>query len=639
VSAGGGSPSSRQAFHPFLLARRGQMAFRALAVVFGVLLVQFFRLQIIQHDQYALKSESNRLRPVPQPAPRGLILDRHGRVIAENVPGYSVSLLAQNADSLRAMLGRLEPLVQLDSGGVEHVIERYRLTPYEPALVVKDAPFALVAALEERRSVLPGLVIQTEPKRNYPDSSAVAHLVGYVGEVTEQELTEPLFEERRPGSIVGKVGLEREYEDTLEGSDGVRFVEVDALGRVVRESGAPSLPTEPGNDVRTTIDLDLQQYIDSIWPRQYRGAMVAMDPQTGAILALYSAPAYNPNDFVGGLPQALWTQLNEDPARPLLNRAIGTRYPPASTFKLATTVMALQRNLVNFASHMPQPCRGGIQYGNRFFHCWKPEGHGSLDLIGAIASSCDSYFYQLGLKLSVAEMIAAGRTLGFRNESGIDLPGEISPAYPTTETYDRAYGRGRWTQAIAMNLAIGQGENAQTLINMVRFYAALANGGRLVTPYLVRPHAGPVASIDLPDSTLLGVRQALIAVVERGTGRAVRLAELHLAGKTGTAQNPHGPNHGWFIAFAPAENPKIVVGGIMEFALHGTTVAPYVARAVERYLLGPEATLGPGAEVVPLLMPEDTATGAPDTGPTPRPQPSPTAPAPARPGRAAVRTP
>jgi len=596
----------RQAFHPFLLAQRGRSAFIFLALVFGLLVVQFFRLQVLEFGQYRLKSESNRLRPVPLPAPRGLVLDRTGRIIAENVPGYSVLLLAYSTDSLRAMLQRLEPFVQLDSDEMRRVIARHRAAPYEPTLVVKDAPFALVSALEERRAMLPGLVLQTEPKRLYPDSGAVAHLVGYVGEVTEQELTTPLFADLRPGAIVGKSGLEREYEDTLRGSDGVRFVEVDALGRVVRDEGAEALPTEPGHTLRTTIDLDLQLYIDSIWPHQYRGAMVAMDPRTGAILALYSYPTYNPNAFVGGIPVELWRSLNEDPARPLLNRAISTRYPPASTFKLAIALMALQRGIVRFDTHMPQPCRGGLQFGNRFFKCWKADGHGSLDLVGAIASSCDVYFYQLGLKLGVADILADGDTLGFRSVSNVDLPGEIGPAFPSGPSYyDRVYGHGRWTNAVALNLAIGQGENSQTLINVVRFYAGLANGGHVPTPYIVEPRAAPPPRMHVSDSTLLTVRQALINVVEQGTARGARLADLRVAGKTGTAQNPHGLDHGWFVAFAPAEQPTIVVGGIMEFGQHGTTVAPYVTRVIERFLLGGEHV--PGGELVPLVIPEDSA--------------------------------
>jgi penicillin-binding protein 2 len=617
----------RQAFHPFVVAQRATVAARFVYVVFGVLLIQFLRLQVFEHSKYQLKSESNRLRPVPLPAPRGLILDRGGRIIAENVPGYSVLLLAYHEDSLLAMLRRIEPVVALDSEAVHRIIMRHRAAPYEPALVVKDAPFGLVSRLEERRSVLPGLVIQTEPKRAYPDSGAVAHIVGYVGEVTESELDNPAFADRRPGSIVGKVGLESEYEDSLKGSDGIRFVEVDALGRVIREEGAPSLPSVTGHALTTTIDMDLQRYVDSIWPRRYSGSLVAMDPRNGAILALYSYPSYDPNQFVGGIGREAWGRLNDDPAKPLLNRAISTRYPPASTFKLATALIALQRGLVRFDSHMPQPCRGGLQFGNRFFKCWKAAGHGQLDLVGAIASSCDVYFYQLGLRIGVANFLESGNALGFRSTSGVDLPYELRPAFPSgTDYYDRVYGKGRWTNYPAINLAIGQGENAQTLINMVRFYAALANGGHVPTPFLVAPRRAPPPAVVLPDSTFLGLRNALIAVVERGTARGARIAELQLAGKTGTAQNPHGADHGWFVGFAPAVSPRVVVGAIMEHGLHGTTAAPYVARVVERYLLGPDSMRGRPDDAPTLLVPEDSAPrstplDSPPGAAAPRPAP------------------
>ena len=305
--------AGRNAFHPFVLALRASAARTLLAVIFVLLTGAFFRLQVLQHGAYALKSESNRLRPVPLSAPRGLILDRHGAVIAENVPGYSVSLLAESEDSLLAMVERLRPILPLDSLATRRVVERYRDAPYEPTLLVKNAPLPLVAALEERRTELPGLVVQTEPKRAYPDSSAVAHLVGYVGEATEEELAGP--DSGRPlGSIVGKEGLEREYEGSLSGADGVRFVEVDALGRVVREEGAAqSLAAVPGQAVHTTIDLGLQRYVASMFPAGRRGAVVAMDPRSGDILALYSAPAYDPNAFVGGVDPAYWRALNTDP--------------------------------------------------------------------------------------------------------------------------------------------------------------------------------------------------------------------------------------------------------------------------------------------------------------------------------------
>lgn len=600
--------SGRNVYHPYLVARRGTVARRVLLAVFGFLGLAFFRLQVLEHANYELHSKRNRLRPVPLPAPRGLILDRRGAVIADNVPGYSVSLLASSEDSLRAMMARVALVIAPREVPVERIVARFRAMPYEPALLLKDAPFELVSRLEERRPVLPGLVIQREPKRMYPDSGVVAHLVGYVGEVTEGELATPRFADRRSGAIIGKEGLEREYEDALSGQDGMRFVEVDALGRVVRDEGAAvSLAPVPGRPLHTTIDLDLQRFVASVFPAGKRGAIVAMDPRDGHVLALYSSPTYDPNAFVGGIDRALWEALNADEAKPLLDRAIGTRYPPASTFKLATATIAIRRGLATPDTRMPVPCTGGLRFGNRVWKCWRAQGHGFLTLEQAIANSCDVYFYQLGLRVGLRALLEDGDILGFRSRSGVDLPGEIKPSFPeNTAYYDRVYGRGGWTNAVSLNLAIGQGENAQTLMNMVRFYAALANGGRLLVPRIINEPAPQARTIQVAESTLAAMRQALLAVVEQGTARGARLASIRLAGKTGTAQNPHGPDHGWFVGFAPADSPRVVVGGILEFGLHGTAMARIVARVIERYLLGQDATRGAAGDIAPLSLPEDS---------------------------------
>ncbi|MBI1966494.1 MAG: penicillin-binding protein 2 [Gemmatimonadetes bacterium] len=592
-------------FHPHLIDRRLRVARLAVWVTAIVLVLAFFRAQILGHGKYQLQSETNRLRPIPLPAPRGLIYDRHGQVIAENVPGYTVALLPGPEGSLRATLWRIASLVRLDSAAMERILARYRRAPYQPALVLPDAPFEIVSALEERRLTIPGLIIQTEPKRSYPDSTIAAHLVGYVGEVTEGERNTTRWAAVRLGGLVGKDGLEREYDDSLRGKDGVRFVEVSALGRMVREGGAaPTLDPIPGAPLHTSIDLDLQRFIAKRFPAGQRGAVVALNPNSGEILALYSAPGYDPNAFVGGVDPDYWRGLNENEAHPLLDRAIQARYPPGSTWKLGVAAMALKRGIVTFRTRMPIPCRGGLQYGNRFFRCWNAEGHGALTLSEAIAQSCDVYFYQLGLKLGLTSLLEDANEWGFRTRTNIDLPGEIPPEFPSgPEYYDRLYGPRRWTSAVSLNLAIGQGENAQTLVSMVRMYQMVAGDGRSRTPYVVRPvGAVPATTFDLGPDQLEGLRQALLAVVEQGTARGSRLRSLTIAGKTATAQNPHGPDHGWFIGFAPAEKPEIVVGAIIEFAQHGAAVAPLVTRIIARYL-GADSIVAD----IRLLLPADTA--------------------------------
>ena len=594
-------------FHPHLLDRRLGSARAVVWIVMGIMVLAFFRTQILGHGKYQLQSETNRLRPIPLPAPRGIIFDRNGRVLAENVPGYTVSVLPAPEASLRATLARVAAIANLDSTDIEHVIQRARRAPYQPALVLGDAPFNVVSALEERRVAIPGLLIQAEPKRFYPDTALFAHLVGYVGEVTEAERTTKRFASIRLGGIVGKDGLEREYDDTLRGSEGVRFVEVSARGQMVREAeAAANLAPVPGADLHTTIDRDLQLYIEKNFPAGQRGAVLALNPNTGEVLALYSAPSFDPNAFVGGISAPYWRALNESPAHPLLDRAIQARYPPASPWKLAVAAMALKRGIITPRTKMPIPCRGGLQFGNRYFRCWDARGHGDLNLTEAIAQSCDVYFYQLGIKLGVTSLLEDGNAWGFRGRTGIDLPGEISSEFPTgPEYYDRLYGARRWTSAVALNLAIGQGENAQTLVQMVRLFQQLASDGRLRTPFIVRAArtSGEGATLDLTDDQLMVLRRAMIAVVEQGTARGSRIAQLSIAGKTGTAQNPHGADHGWFIAFGPAEKPEIVVGAIIEFAQHGTAVAPLVARTIAHYL-GIEETR---AQNIRVNMPADSA--------------------------------
>ena len=608
-------------FHSHRLEQRATQARIVVSLAFLVLLGAFFRAQIVEHERFRLRAESNRLREIPFPAPRGALLDRSGEIIADNIPGYSVRVLAVSADSLRAVLDRIHAILPVDSATRARALERFRRTPYQPATVFPDATFEMVSRLEEHRPVLTGLVIQAEPKRHYPDGKAVAHLVGYVGEVTDRELEARRFPGARLGTIVGRLGLEQEYDSTLRGRAGVRYVEINARGRLVREDGAPALDPEAGTPVLTTVDLPLQRYVDSMWTAEapgVRGALIAMTPK-GEILALYSAPSYDPNLFIGGISADDWRALTTDPARPMMNRAIQAMYNPASPFKLAIAAMGMKRGLVNLRSRMPIACSGGIQVGNRYFRCWKKEGHGSLDLLGAVAQSCNVYFYQLGMRLGVNAILEEGSAMGFADRSGVDLENEIQPIYPASTAYfDRRYGPRGWSaRSVELNFAIGQGENTQSLINMVAFYQALSSGGTVGRPYLVRPRDTQTRTLGLTDDQLENLRVAMIAVVQRGTAARSAQREFQIAGKTGTAQNPFGKDHGWFLGFGPADEPRIIVGAIMEFAEHGSSVAPYVAKVIRRYLVGPEP-----AGALPLRIEGIEVDSAPrvlELGPTPTP--------------------
>jgi len=592
-------------FSPSALDQRADQARWVLRLAFFVLIAAFFNAQVLEHERYRMRSEDNRLRAVPLTPARGPILDRFGRVIAENVPGYSVKLLAPDVPSLREALGRLAAVVPVDSADRADAVRRFQAEPYLPTLVIRDATTEQVARLEERRVLLPGLVIQGEPKRRYPAGNSVAHVVGYVAEVTEGDLAAKRYRGAQIGALVGKSGLELEYDSILRGEPGMRYIEVNARGRLVREDGAaPPRPPEAGAALRTTIDLALQQFVDSLWPAGVRGALVAMTPD-GQVLAMYSSPTYDPNLFIGGISNENWQALRDDPANPLYNRAIQGRYPPASPFKLAVAAMALRRGLVNFNTTMPEPCTGSFKYGNRVFKCWLPGGHGRLDLTGAIAQSCDVYFYKLGIKLGLDNILHDGVGMGFRERSGIDLEGETMSIIPPDVAYfDRRYGPRGWSRGVVLNLSIGQGEIDQTVVNMTRFYQALANPTGAPQPYLVRPRPGGLRKVDLTPAQIDGLRRALVAVVDHGTASGNRSSDLSVAGKTGTGQNSHGPNHGWFIGFAPAEKPEIIVGAIMEFAEHVTVVAPYVVKTIRRWYFGSGADLN---QRVRLLIPEDAA--------------------------------
>jgi len=578
-------------FHPNDMRRRGIAANVIVTAVLIFLGAGFFRTQVLQHDKYTLQSETNRLRELPLPAPRGIIYDRNGKVIADNVIGYTVSVLAQREDTLRAVLQRLSGTINITPTQIEQAVRRYRRAPTRPAVILPDASFDVVSVLEEHRSQFPQMNIQSSPRRFYPDGPIVAPFVGYTGEISENELAQPAFADYKAGQQVGKQGLEKAYESVLRGKEGSQFVEIDARGRIVRQTGArPDLTPVAAPELKTNIDMKLQRVAASLFGDTLQGGVVAMDPKTGEVLALVSAPSYDVNRFTGGITASYYDSLRNDPRRPLYNKALQGEYPPGSTFKLATTVLGLENGLVRMQDHMPVTCTGGLQYGSRYFHC---DGkHGSLDLAHAIAVSCNTYFFQLGLKIGLSKLLAGGVDLGFHSKAGVDLPEERLSRWPETQEYfNRAYGKGNWTQAVTLNLAIGQGENAQTILNMARFYSALATDGKAARPRIVQGTPERKQIFNLTPDQLAGVRAALANVVESGTAQRAQIKGVVLAGKTGTAQSgKYGPNgkelnFAWFVGFAPADDPKIVVAMMTEYVpFQGATTATLAAKVIEAYL-------------------------------------------------------
>ena len=572
-------------YHPNAILRRARLARVLLFSSFMALGGAFFRAQVLQNAEYVLQSENNRLREVPLPGARGTIYDRHGEVIAENLPGYSVSILSPTEDSLRSALTTLSKVIQIDSAQQELAVGRFRRARTRPAVIFNDASFQVVSVLEERRVEFPGLIIQSSPKRYYPDGAAMAALIGYTGEISEEDLSKPKYESYKAGQQVGKTGLELQYEAQLRGKEGRRFVEVDARNRVVRDAGVrdEEQPEAPPA-LRTNIDLDLQRYSHEYFGDSLRGAVVALDPKTGGVLTLYSAPSYDINKFIGGVSSSFYESLRVDPHKPLVNRAITGMYAPASTWKLATAVIGLERGLVTMETRMPTPCTGGYYYG-RVFKCWDKRGHGDVTLAQAIAKSCDVYFYQLGLKIGLTNLLAGGVKLGFAEKTQIDLPSERKPTwFENTSYFDRKYGARGWNRSVVLSLSIGQADNAQTPVSMARFYTALATDGSAATPQIVSRAPERRQILNLDKTQLAGIQLALADVVSRGTAAGAQIQGLTIAGKTGTAQVNGQLDNAWFVGYAPANDPKIVVAIIIEEGLHGSTAARVATKLMERYL-------------------------------------------------------
>jgi penicillin-binding protein 2 len=582
-------------FHPHARRRRAIAATAVIALVLTSLGSAFFRTQVVENGDYLLRAEDNRLRWVPIPAPRGAIYDRQGELIAETVTAYDLQIEPLSGDSTRRLLERLrEPLLLSDSA-ISALLARREAQVGRPLLVATGLDFPQVAWVEEHRADLHAITLHPRPRRRYPQGEAVAHLIGYVAEISAEELADSsLWGGYRPGQEVGKAGIERQYEELLGGVPGARYEEVDARGRVLRALAADRVeqPT-PGTDIQLTLDLGLQRFAHSIFPADMNGAIVAMVPGTGEILALYSNPTYDPNLLVGGVEPEVWRELSRDPRRPLLNRAVSGIYPPGSTWKLATAIVGLEKGVISPDTRMPIPCTGGMSYAGRYSRCWKQEGHGNLDLAGAIQHSCNVYFYQLGVWLGLNRLATEGTRLGFARRTGVDLPTEASGVFPeNADSYRERFG---WspTPSEVMSLAIGQGPNSQTPLRMAQFFAALAGDGTSAAPHLlagVPPAETPETDLRVDATTLAAVREGLARVTEEGgTAYASSLKQWKLYGKTGTSQNAQDPDrpHAWFTGFAGAHggSPEIAVAVIVEFGEHGSSAAaPLAARVAEFWL-------------------------------------------------------
>jgi len=578
-----------------LRQRRAIFATLLIVATFVFLGSAFFRTQVVRSEDFVLRAEDNRMRVIPVPAPRGAVFDRNGDLIAETVTSYSLFLQPTSRDEAMEGLERLRETLRLEDEQIAAVLGQMEQRPTEPVLLSRSLTFEQVAFVEENRLDLPEMTLEAIPLRNYPLGESVAHLIGYVGEISREELDDSVnWPGYRMGQLVGRSGIERQYEDVLGGLLGERYVEVDARGRIVGTI-APRAAKPPvvGRELHLTIDVELQRFIHSIFPKGLNGAVVAMVPSTGEVLALYSYPTYDPNQLNGSVDRRLWASLNADGRRPLLNRAAAGIYPPGSTWKLATAIIGLEKQVIDGSSRMPIGCSGGMSYAGRYSRCWRAEGHGSLNLPGAIAHSCNVYFYQLGIWLGLNQLASEGTRLGFGRRTGIDLPTEHAGTFPAdVEWYRSRFG---WapTPSEVMSLSIGQGPNAQTPLRMAQFFSALAGNGTAPAPRLrtgPSDSSEPETDLKLRPETLEVLRTGLGQVLEPGgTAYMSSLRRWKMYGKTGTSQNTQDPSrpHAWFTGFAgtPDGEPEIAFAVVIEFGESGSqAAAPIAAKLADFYL-------------------------------------------------------
>jgi len=542
-----------------------------------IIILWSIRLQILEGKKYSRLAEENRIRRNFNPAPRGRILDRYGKEITNTRPGFYVSVVRAVIDqkTLRA-LSKILGITE------EDIIEKSKVekNSFSPVKVAHDISYNQLSSIEEQADVFSGVEVGVEPLRNYPHRELFFHVVGYVGEITSEDITRD--KTYILGDYTGKMGLERYYENILRGTNGIEYVEVDARGKEVSKiTEKRSIPPTAGVDIMTTLDLALTESVAVYLEEYEKAACVCLNPKSGEVLVLYSKPSFDPNLFTHGLMKTEWDILNNDPNAPMYNRAIMSCYPPGSTFKPFVALAALDSKMITRGRRF-DICTGEYRLGRRPFRCWKR--HGSLDLTDAIINSCDIYFYQLGRFTGIDTISERVSRMGFGKRTGIDLLNEKQGNLPDREWFERRYGH-NWTQGHIFNLSIGQGDLLVSPLQLACAYTIFANEGRIPIPHIIAKNDTTYFTTDLSPESIEIVNNALAGVVNQGTGMLARVPGTEVCGKTGTSQNPHGDDHSLFVGFAPARNPLILVCIIVENAGHGGSVAaPIAGKIIKSYL-------------------------------------------------------
>ena len=590
---------------------------------FVLLVGGFWFFQIAQHTKFKEMAESNHQRTLPLRAPRGIMFDRHGRVLVENRPSKNISILREHSKDLGRTIAVLATVTGVSSAEIREVVARHRHEPsYRPVVVINDATLDQVAAVQARRLELPDVVVQEVPTREYPSESLAAHLIGYVGEANEAQVNEGGFS---LGAIVGQTGVEKNYNATLMGQDGARKVVVNSLGREISDLGRID-PVE-GRRVKLTLDFAMQKAAEEGFRALgYWGSAIVLDPRTGDVLTLVSLPAFDPNAFAAGIDRDAYQALITDKLRPLQNRSIQGRYSPGSTFKLVVATAALEERLVTPSFRVS--CSGGASFYGRYFQCHLKGGHGSVDMRHAIEKSCNVYFYTLGNMLGVDRIHKWAVNLGLAGKSGIDLPNEQESLVPSTEWKQRTRNE-KWYAGETISVAIGQGYNAVTPMGLAVMMSTLANGGSRHVPRLVKatddgsgwkdvpPPTNPFKPFLFKPDTIKAIHDGLwLAVNGAGTARRARIDGRDVAGKTGTAQvislqgreRARGSDkdlrdHGCFVFMVPRDNPELAGVIFAEHSEHGYLAAPIARHVIETYYAEKEGRPLPAFEPLGGLAP------------------------------------
>jgi len=556
--------------------------------IFLFLITGFWNLQVQNPQIYNEQAERNRIKALPIPAPRGKILDRDGRVIVDNHSSYSLILTRENlhTEHLRTIADGLN----LDYNDLVARVNRYTSRPkYDPIIIKEELTPGDLAFVESHRDFFPEMELIRSQRRLYPQNGFAAHVIGYTGEISEQELDAPEFAKYNSGDVIGKFGLERQYNDTLMGVDGERQVVVDNRGKTHEVLGIKE--AVPGKDLETTLDLDLQAVAELAMDGK-NGAVVALDPRTGEVLAMVSRPTFDPNKFAVRIKSSDWKEIADNPDHPLLNRAIQAQDAPGSTFKPFVAIAGLETGAIDdqFTVH----CSGGASFYGHYHKCWWKPGHGTVSLHKGIVQSCDVYFYTVGDRTKIEKLAFYANQAGLGQRTGIDLPHEAEGIVPSPEWKIRNF-REKWYAGETISVAIGQGALTVTPLQLARAYSWLANGGTWHQPHLVKggtyqEHSWPLS----PDNVEKVIYGTYGVVNEGGTGGRARLPGIDVCGKTGTAQlasneflkgktGKEFADNAWFVGFAPRQAPEIVVVALFEHGSHGQFAAPIVRDVMKAY--------------------------------------------------------